>query len=43
LVSHNAANKIAVALGADDPVVADGIEYFELEAGRYRYGLVPPG
>jgi alkylhydroperoxidase family enzyme len=42
LVSHNAANKIAVALGADAPVVADGVEYFEVEAGEYRYGLVAP-
>jgi alkylhydroperoxidase family enzyme len=42
LVGHNAANKIAVALGADAPVVADGIEYFEVVAGEYRYGVVPP-
>jgi hypothetical protein len=42
LVAHNAANKIAVALGADAPVVTDGLEYFEVEAGEYRYGLAPP-
>jgi alkylhydroperoxidase family enzyme len=32
-VARNAANKIAVALGADAPVVADGIEYYDLDAG----------
>lgn len=43
LVAHNAANKIAVALGADAPVVTDGVEYFEVDGtGEYRYGLVAP-
>jgi hypothetical protein len=32
-VSRNAANKIAVALGADQPNVADGIEYFDTDRG----------
>jgi alkylhydroperoxidase family enzyme len=41
-VARNAANKIAVAFGADDPHVADGIEYFGTDdAGTLRYGLVP--
>ena len=31
-VARNAANKIAVALGADAPVVADGIELYDLDA-----------
>lgn len=44
LVAHNAANKIAVALGADAPSVAQGIEFFEVDsAGNYAYGLpLPP-
>jgi alkylhydroperoxidase family enzyme len=43
LVAHNAANKIAVALGADDPTVREGVEYFEVtDAGDYRYGLPAP-
>jgi alkylhydroperoxidase family enzyme len=32
-VSRNAANKIAVALGADQPNVVDGIEYFDTDNG----------
>jgi len=31
-VARNAANKIAVALGADAPVVTDGIEYYDIDA-----------
>jgi alkylhydroperoxidase family enzyme len=44
LVAHNAANKIAVALAADAPTVADGVEYFDLTSdGEYRYELPAPG
>lgn len=44
LVAHNAANKIAVALGADAPTVTDGVEYYDVdEVGEYAYGLpLPP-
>jgi alkylhydroperoxidase family enzyme len=43
LVAHNAANKIAVALGADAPAVTNGVEYFEIgEGGDYRYELPAP-
>jgi alkylhydroperoxidase family enzyme len=43
LVAHNAANKIAVALGADAPNVTDGVEYFDVDAaGDYAYGLAAP-
>lgn len=31
-VTRNAANKIAVALGGDAPVVEDGVEWFDLDA-----------
>ena len=31
-VVRNAANKIAVALGADAPQVADGVEFFDVDA-----------
>jgi len=31
-VTRNAANKIAVALGGDAPVVEDGFEWFDLDA-----------
>ena len=31
-VARNAANKIAVALGADAAVVTDGVEYYDLDA-----------
>jgi hypothetical protein len=31
-VVRNAANKIAVAFGADAPQVADGTEYFDIDA-----------
>ncbi len=41
-VARNAANKIAVALGADAPHVEDGIEYFGTDDdGELRYGLTP--
>ena len=41
-VSRNAANKIAVALGADQPSVIDGIEYFDTdEGGRLVLGVSP--
>jgi alkylhydroperoxidase family enzyme len=41
-VSRNAANKIAVALGADQPAVADGIEYFDTdERGGLILGISP--
>ena len=30
-VVRNAANKIAVAFGADDPIVTDGIEFYDLD------------
>jgi alkylhydroperoxidase family enzyme len=45
-VARNAANKIAVALGADAPHVNDAIEFFDTdERGELRYGLsaVPRG
>jgi alkylhydroperoxidase family enzyme len=41
-VSRNAANKIAVALGADQPNVADGIEYFDTDdGGELILGMSP--
>jgi alkylhydroperoxidase family enzyme len=43
LVAHNAANKIAVALAADAPTVASGVEYFDVTSdGKYRYQLPQP-
>jgi alkylhydroperoxidase family enzyme len=42
-VSRNAANKIAVALGADQPNVADGIEYFDTDEGGQLILGVSPG
>jgi alkylhydroperoxidase family enzyme len=43
LVAHNAANKIAVALGADEPTVSEGVEYFDIApTGEYSYGLPSP-
>jgi alkylhydroperoxidase family enzyme len=42
-VVRNGANKIAVALEADQPHVADGVEYFAIdEAGDLVYGLDRP-
>lgn len=41
-VARNAANKIAVAFGADDPHVTAGVEYFDTDDdGALHYGLVP--
>jgi alkylhydroperoxidase family enzyme len=42
-VVRNASNKIAVALGADQPRVATGVEFFDVtDVGEYRYGLPAP-
>jgi alkylhydroperoxidase family enzyme len=42
-VVRNAANKVAVALQADQAVVASGVEFFALEAGgSLKYGLPAP-
>jgi alkylhydroperoxidase family enzyme len=42
-IVRNAANRIAVALGADAAQVADGVEYFALEDdGSLTYGLPAP-
>jgi hypothetical protein len=39
-VVRNAANKIAVAFGADDPHVTEGLEYYDTDAGGDPvYGL----
>ncbi len=39
-VVRNAANKIAVAFGADEPHVTDGLEYYDTDAaGELVYGL----
>jgi alkylhydroperoxidase family enzyme len=41
-VARNAANKIAVAFGADAPHVVEGVEYFDTdERGELHYGLTP--
>jgi hypothetical protein len=41
-IARNAANKIAVALGADDAHVSEGVEYFDTDAdGQLVYGLDP--
>lgn len=41
-VARNAANKIAVAFRADDPHVAEGVEYYDVdEQGELVYGLTP--
>jgi alkylhydroperoxidase family enzyme len=41
-VARNAANKIAVALGADEANVAEGLEYYDVdERGELVYGLTP--
>lgn len=43
-VARNAANKIAVAFGADDPHVTEGLEYYDIDAsGQLVYGLTPTG
>jgi alkylhydroperoxidase family enzyme len=42
-VVRNAANKVAVALQADQAVVASGVEFFALESdGSLKYGLPSP-
>ena len=40
---RNAANKIAVAFGADDPRVGAGVEYYDIDAstGELRYDVRP--
>lgn len=41
-VARNAANKIAVTFGADEPNVAEGLEYYDVdERGELVYGLHP--
>lgn len=42
-VMRNAANKIAVAFGADDPHVKEGVEYYDIDlaSGELVYGLPP--
>jgi alkylhydroperoxidase family enzyme len=41
-VARNAANKIAVAFGADEPNVAEGVEFYDVDdAGELVYGLDP--
>ena len=42
-VIRNAANKIAVAFGADDPHVTEGVEYYDIDfsSGELVYGLPP--
>jgi alkylhydroperoxidase family enzyme len=42
-VARNAANKIAVALGADQPNVVDAIEYFDIDGGGELILGVSPG
>ena len=42
-VMRNAGNKIAVALAADDPHVADGVEVYDIDpSGNPVYGLTAP-
>jgi alkylhydroperoxidase family enzyme len=41
-VVRNAANKVAVAFGADDPHVTEGVEFYDIDAsGDLVYGLTP--
>lgn len=41
-VARNAANKIPVSLASDAPVVADGVELFDMDGdGNLTYGLTP--
>ncbi|HWE57154.1 MAG TPA: hypothetical protein VG435_16715 [Acidimicrobiales bacterium] len=44
-IVRNAANKIAVAFGADAPQVETGVEYYEIDGatGDLRYGVLPAG
>jgi hypothetical protein len=42
-VARNAQNKIAVALGADDPNVESGVEIYDVNPdGTLTYGLAAP-
>jgi hypothetical protein len=40
---RNAANKIAVAFGADEPQVETGVEYYDIDesSGELRYDVNP--
>jgi hypothetical protein len=42
-IVRNASNKIAVALGADDPQVESGVEYYDIDVstGELRYDVSP--
>jgi hypothetical protein len=42
-IVRNAANKIAVAFGADDPRVQSGVEYYDIDVstGELRYDVRP--
>jgi hypothetical protein len=42
-IVRNAANKIAVAFGADDPQVESGVEYYDIDVstGELRYDVSP--
>ena len=42
-IVRNAANKIAVAFGADDPQVETGVEYYDIDVstGELRYNVSP--
>ena len=42
-IVRNAANKIAVAFGADDPRVETGVEYYDIDlsTGELRYNVSP--
>ncbi len=41
-VARNGTNKIAVAFGADEPHVTDGVEFYDLDPhGELLYGLTP--
>jgi alkylhydroperoxidase family enzyme len=41
-VARNAANKIAVAFGADEPNVTEGLEFYDIDpSGELVYGLTP--
>lgn len=41
-IARNAANKIAVAFGADEAHITDGIEFYDIDAqGELVYGLTP--
>jgi alkylhydroperoxidase family enzyme len=41
-IARNAANKIAVAFGADEAHITDGVEFYDIDAaGELVYGLTP--